>query len=102
MCSVDIVVCCTGYHALGLVHFFTCGRDEVKGWTIKRGKLAPQAAGVIHTDFERGFIKAEVQQYDDLHELGSEEAVKKAGKLRSQGKNYEVVDGDIMFFKFNA
>jgi obg-like ATPase 1 len=91
-----------GYQALGLIHFFTCGKDEVRGWTIRKGRLAPQAAGVIHSDFERGFIKAEVQAFADLKELGSEEAVKKAGKLKMQGKNYEVADGDIIFFKFNT
>jgi len=91
-----------GYSALQLIHYFTCGSDEVKGWTIKEGWLAPQAAGVIHTDFERGFIMAEVQAYEDLKELGSEEAVKKAGKLRQQGKKYVVQDGDIIFFKFNV
>jgi obg-like ATPase 1 len=91
-----------GYHALNLIHFFTCGRDEVKAWTIREGRFAPQAAGVIHTDFERGFIAAEVMAYDDLKELGNEEAVKKAGKYRMQGKKYVVQDGDIIFFKFNV
>uniref|UniRef100_A0A7S2V0U7 Obg-like ATPase 1 n=1 Tax=Fibrocapsa japonica TaxID=94617 RepID=A0A7S2V0U7_9STRA len=91
-----------GYHALQLIHFFTCGSDEVKGWTIRDGKLAPEAAGVIHSDFERGFICAEVQAFEDLKELGSEEAVKKSGKLRQQGKKYVVQDGDIIFFKFNV
>jgi obg-like ATPase 1 len=70
-------------------------RREQKGW------LAPQAAGVIHTDFEKGFICAEIMTYDDLKELGDEEAVKKAGKMRQKGKTYEVVDGDIVYFKFN-
>ncbi|EQC29639.1 GTP-binding protein YchF [Saprolegnia diclina VS20] len=91
----------TGYHALGLIHFFTAGKDEVRGWTVRKGRKAPQAAGVIHTDFEKGFIMAEVQSFADLKEHGSEEAVKKAGKLKQQGKNYEVEDGDIIFFKFN-
>lgn len=91
-----------GYQALGLIHFFTAGKDEVRGWTIRKGRLAPQAAGVIHTDFEKGFIKAEVQSFADLKEYGTEEAVKKAGKLKLQGKNYEVQDGDIIFFKFNS
>ncbi|RLN88625.1 hypothetical protein BBJ28_00006278, partial [Nothophytophthora sp. Chile5] len=90
-----------GYHALGLIHFFTAGKDEVRGWTIRKGRLAPQAAGVIHTDFEKGFIMAEVQAFADLKELGTEEAVKKAGKLKQQGKKYEMQDGDIVFFKFN-
>ncbi|KAF1335381.1 Dynein heavy chain, partial [Globisporangium splendens] len=78
----------TGYQALGLIHFFTCGK-EVRSWTIRKGRLAPQAAGVIHSDMEKGFIKAEVQAFADVKELGSEEAVKKAGKLKLQGKNYE-------------
>ncbi|CDJ59407.1 GTP binding protein, putative [Eimeria maxima] len=127
----------TGYHALHLIHFFTCGEDEVKCWTIRQGKLyhcigdeysktllgyntsvlkgvqvdplllcsgtkAPQAAGVIHTDFERGFICAEVYKYNDLVELGSENAVKAAGKYLQKGKDYVVEDGDIIFFKFNV
>jgi obg-like ATPase 1 len=88
-----------GYSALQLIHYFTAGADEVKAWTIKDGWFAPQAAGVIHTDFERGFICAEVMTYDDLKELGDEEAVKKAGKYRQQGKKYVVNDGDVIFFK---
>lgn len=91
-----------GYHALNLVHFFTSGRDEVKAWTIREGRFAPQAAGVIHTDFERGFIAAEVMAFEDLKELGNEESVKKAGKYRMQGKKYVVQDGDIILFKFNV
>lgn len=90
-----------GYHALHLIHYFTSGADEVRGWTIKDGWLAPQAAGVIHTDFEKGFICAEVMTFEDLKELGDEEAVKKAGKLRQQGKKYVVQDADVIFFKFN-
>jgi len=92
----------TGYHALELIHFFTCGEDEVKCWTIRAGTKAPQAAGVIHTDFERGFICAEVMKFVDFKELGSEGAVKAAGKLKQEGKNYVVQDGDIIFFKFNV
>jgi obg-like ATPase 1 len=92
----------TGYHALQLIHFFTSGPDEVRAWTIRRGTLAPRAAGTIHTDFEKGFIKAEVQSFDDLHELGSESVVKAAGKLRQEGRRYVVADGDVMLFKFNA
>mmetsp|Transcript_14155 Transcript_14155/g.53660 ORF Transcript_14155/g.53660 Transcript_14155/m.53660 type:complete len:118 (+) Transcript_14155:76-429(+) len=91
-----------GYKALHLVHFFTCGADEVKAWTVRANSTAPKAAGVIHTDFEKGFICAEVQKYSDLHELGSEAAVKSAGKLRTEGKTYVVEDADIMFFKFNV
>jgi len=96
----NIVV--TGYHALQLIHFYTAGPDEVKCWTIRDGWKAPQAAGTIHTDFERGFIKAEVYSFADLKELGSEAAVREAGKYRMEGKNYDVKDGDIIFFKFNV
>jgi len=92
----------TGYHSLSLIHFFTSGEDEVKCWTIRAGKKAPEAAGVIHTDFERGFIAAETMKYDDLIALGSEQAVKKEGKVRTEGKSYEVLDGDIIYFKFNV
>jgi obg-like ATPase 1 len=92
-----------GYAALNLIHFFTCGEDEVKCWTIRNGEKAPQAAGVIHTDFERGFISAEVMKYDDLVALGCDENnVKKEGKVRVEGKNYVVCDGDIIYFKFNV
>jgi len=92
----------TGYHTLDLVHFFTCGADEVKCWTIRRFTKAPQAAGVIHTDFEKGFICAEVMRYEDFKELGSESAVKAAGKFKQEGKTYSVNDGDIIFFKANT
>ncbi|KAF4662525.1 Obg-like ATPase [Perkinsus chesapeaki] len=92
----------TGYDYLDLIHFFTCGPDEVRCWTIQRGTKAPQAAGVIHTDMERGFICAETYRYEDIRELGDESAVKAAGKLHQNGKNYEVQDGDICFFKFNV
>mmetsp|Transcript_12460 Transcript_12460/g.13654 ORF Transcript_12460/g.13654 Transcript_12460/m.13654 type:complete len:394 (+) Transcript_12460:64-1245(+) len=92
----------TGYSALNLIHFFTGGEDEVKCWTIRRKTKAPQAAGTIHTDFERGFICAEVMKYDDFVTLGSEAAVKADGKYRQQGKEYIVEDGDICFFKFNV
>lgn len=91
-----------GYKALNLQYFFTCGHDEVRAWTIMKGTRAPQAAGKIHTDFEKGFIMAEVQKYDDFKELGTEAAVKTAGKYRQQGRNYIVEDGDIVFFRFNA
>jgi len=90
-----------GYHALQLIHYFTCGKDEVRGWTLKKGSLAPKAAGVIHTDFEKGFIKAEVYAFKDFKECGSVEDVKAKGKYRMEGKNYEVKDGDCIFFKFN-
>jgi len=89
----------TGYQALNLLQFFTCGPDEVRSWTIRKWTKAPQAAGVIHTDFEKGFICAEVMKYEEFKELGSEGAVKAAGKYRQEGKTYVVEDGDIMFFK---
>eukprot|EP01132_Coremiostelium_polycephalum_P000946 gene946-1198_t len=89
-----------GYHHLQLFHFFTCGADEVRCWTIQKGTKAPQAAGVIHTDFEKGFIMAEVMAYDDFFALKSESEVKAAGKYRMEGKNYVVNDNDIIFFKF--
>jgi len=91
-----------GYKALQLQYFFTAGEDEVKAWTIQRGSTAPKAAGRIHTDFEKGFIMAEVMKFADFKEQGSEAAVKAAGGYRQQGKNYIVEDGDIIFFKFNA
>lgn len=92
----------TGYKALNLCYYFTAGEDEVKAWTIQRGTKAPQAAGRIHTDFEKGFIMADVMKFADFKELGSENAVKAAGKYRQQGKTYVVEDGDIIHFKFNA
>ena len=91
-----------GYHTLQLIHFYTCGADEVKCWTIRKGWKAPQAAGTIHTDFERGFIKAEVYSYADWKSLGGVDKVKEAGKYRTEGKEYVVNDGDIIFFKFNV
>merc|ERR1712088_1244677 len=91
-----------GYKALGLQYFFTAGPDEVKAWTIQKGTKAPQAAGRIHTDFEKGFIMAEVMNFNDFKEEGSEAATKAAGKYRQKGKDYTVEDGDIIFFKFNA
>ncbi|KAJ1678898.1 Obg-like ATPase [Spiromyces aspiralis] len=91
-----------GYKAMNLIYYFTAGPDEVRAWTIRKGLKAPQAAGVIHTDFERGFIMAEVMTYPDLHELGSEAAVKAAGKYKQKGKDYVVQDGDVIFFKFNV
>jgi len=91
-----------GYKALQLMYFFTAGADEVKAWTIQKNTKAPQAAGKIHTDFEKGFIMAEVMKFDDFKEEGTEAACKAAGKYRQQGRNYTVEDGDIIFFKFNA
>ncbi|MFM7203017.1 MAG: redox-regulated ATPase YchF [Myxococcota bacterium] len=90
------------YNLLGLMTYFTAGVKEVHAWTIPRGCLAPQAAGVIHTDFERGFIKAEVYNYKDLVELGSEAAVRSKGLLRLEGKTYTMQDGDICHFRFNV
>ncbi|XP_078537672.1 obg-like ATPase 1 [Lissotriton helveticus] len=92
----------TGFAALQLEYFFTAGPDEVRAWTVRKGTRAPQAAGKIHTDFEKGFIMAEVMKYDDFKEEGSENACKSAGKYRQQGRNYIVEDGDIIFFKFNT
>jgi GTP-binding protein YchF len=90
------------YRLLGLRTFFTAGEDECRAWTIRAGAKAPEAAGTIHTDFEKGFIKAEVYHYDDLMALGSEKAVREAGKLRQEGRDYVVADGDVVFFKFNV
>jgi len=91
-----------GFESIQLVNFFTCGADEVRAWPVMKGSLAPRAAGVIHGDFEKCFIKAEVFKYADLKELGSELAVKGAGKYRMQGKTYVVEDGDILLIKHNA
>jgi GTP-binding protein YchF len=90
------------YRLLGLITYFTSGVQEVRAWTIKRGTKAPGAAGVIHSDFERGFIKADTYHCDDLFTYGSEQAVKEKGLLKSEGKEYVVRDGDILFFKFNV
>ncbi|WP_178842230.1 redox-regulated ATPase YchF [uncultured Treponema sp.] len=90
------------YHLMGLRTFFTGGADECRAWTIHNGDKAPQAAGVIHTDFEKGFIKAEVYSVEDLKKYGSEAEIKSAGKYRQEGKEYVVQDGDVMFFKFNV
>ncbi|PAV60117.1 hypothetical protein WR25_10289 [Diploscapter pachys] len=92
----------TGYKALQLEYFFTAGADEVKAWTIQKGTVAPKAAGRIHTDFEKGFIMAEIMKVADLMELGDEAKVKAGGKYRQQGKTYVVQDGDVILFKFNA
>jgi ribosome-binding ATPase YchF (GTP1/OBG family) len=90
------------YKLLNLQTYFTVGVKEVRAWTIDKGWKAPQAAGVIHTDFEKGFIKAEVMSYNDFVALGSEQACKEVGKLRVEGKEYVVADGDIMNFRFNV
>ena len=90
------------YHLLGLISFITAGEKEVRAWTIKKGTLAPQAAGKIHTDFERGFIRADVVKYDDLISLGDYNLCREKGKVISAGKDYVVEDGDIIVFKFNV
>ena len=90
------------YHLLSLQTFITAGEMEVKAWTFRRGWKAPQCAGVIHTDFEKGFIRAEVIKYEDYIRYGSEAAVREAGKMGVEGKEYEVQDGDIMHFRFNV
>ncbi|MDA9009525.1 DUF933 domain-containing protein, partial [Alphaproteobacteria bacterium] len=92
----------TGYGLLDLITFFTAGEKEVRAWTVFQGAKAPQAAGVIHTDFERGFIRAETIAYDDYIELGGENPAKEAGKMRAEGKEYLVHDGDIFHFRFNV
>ena len=87
---------------LGLQSYFTSGPKEIRAWTVRRGATAPQAAGVIHTDFERGFIRAEVYSIADLEAHESESAIKAAGKLRSEGKGYIMQDGDVVHFRFNV
>ena len=90
------------YKLLNLETYFTAGKVEVRAWTFHNGWKAPQCAGVIHTDFEKGFIRAEVIKYDDFIQYGSEAAVREAGKLNVEGKEYVVEDGDIMHFRFNV
>jgi hypothetical protein len=90
------------YHLLGLISFLTAGPKEVRAWTIKNGTKAPQAAGKIHSDFERGFIRAEVVPYDTLMKLGSCNAARENGLVRSEGKDYVMKDGDIVLFRFNV
>jgi len=91
-----------GYSLLELITFFTSGPKETRAWTIKTGARAPEAAGAIHTDFEKGFIKAETIAYDDFISLGGEHAAKDAGKMRQEGKDYVVADGDVLLFRFNV
>lgn len=91
-----------GYDLLHLLTFFTAGPKEVHAWTVRKGASAPDAAGVIHSDFEKGFIRAEIMQYDDLMRLGGEQAVKDNGLLRVEGKEYVIQDGDIVYFRFNV
>ncbi len=90
------------YNLLGLATYFTAGTDEVRAWTFKQGMKAPQCAGIIHTDFERGFIRAEIMSYDALEKYGSEKNVREAGKMRLEGKDYIMQDGDICYFRFNV
>ena len=91
-----------GYELLGLQTYFTAGVKEVRAWTVKQGATGPQAAGVIHTDFEKGFIRAEVVGYDDFILYSGESGAKEAGKWRLEGKDYIVKDGDVMHFRFNV
>ncbi|MEO2083445.1 MAG: DUF933 domain-containing protein, partial [Desulfurobacteriaceae bacterium] len=91
-----------GYRLLDLVTFFTAGEQEVKAWTVRKGTKAPQAAGKIHSDIERGFIRAEVIRYEDLLREGSLQACKERGLMRLEGKDYIVQDGDIIYFRFNV
>jgi ribosome-binding ATPase YchF (GTP1/OBG family) len=90
------------YSLLQLITYFTAGEKEVRAWTIRKGWKAPKAASVIHTDFEKGFIRAEVIKYDDFVKYGSEAAIKEAGKMGVEGKEYVVGDGDVMHFRFNV
>ena len=90
------------YHLLGLISYLTAGKPEVRAWTITRGTKAPQAAGKIHSDFERGFIRAEVISFDDLIACGSLTAAKEKGLVRSEGKEYVLNDGDVVLFRFNV
>src|SRR5690606_5567842 len=90
------------YDLLGLITYFTVGPKEARAWTIRRGTKAPQAAGVIHTDFERGFIRAETIKYADYDRYGTEAAAREAGAMRSEGKEYVVQDGDVLLFRFNV
>lgn len=90
------------YDLLGLQTFFTSGKDECRAWTFKKGMKAPECAGIIHSDFQKGFIKAEVMSFEDLKEYGSELKVKEAGKMRLEGKEYQMQDGDIVYFRFNV
>jgi ribosome-binding ATPase YchF (GTP1/OBG family) len=91
-----------GYRLLDLITFFTAGPKESRAWTIKRGTKAAAAGGVIHSDFERGFIRAETIAYDDFVVLGGEQAAKEAGRMRAEGRDYIVEDGDVLLFRFNV
>ncbi len=92
----------SAFSLLGLQTYFTAGEKEARAWTIRQGWKAPQAAGVIHTDFEKGFIKAAIYSCEDMFELGSEAALKGAGKMRLEGKDYIMQDGDVAEFRFNV
>ena len=98
--GLDRMIKCS-YALLGLISFLTCGPDECRAWTIKKGTKAPQAAGKIHSDFERGFIRAEIVAFDDLKACGSMAAAKEKGLVRSEGKEYVMQDGDVTLFRFN-
>jgi ribosome-binding ATPase YchF (GTP1/OBG family) len=91
-----------GYQLLGLITFFTAGPKEARAWTVHKGARAPEAAGVIHSDFERGFIRAETIAYEDFIACGGETGAKDAGKMRAEGKDYVVQDGDVLLFRFNV
>ncbi|MCB1736530.1 MAG: DUF933 domain-containing protein, partial [Gammaproteobacteria bacterium] len=91
-----------GYHLLGLQTYFTAGVKEVRAWTVNRGATAPEAAGVIHTDFQKGFIRAEVVHYDDFITHNGEHGAKEAGRWQLEGKDYIVQEGDVMHFRFNV
>jgi ribosome-binding ATPase YchF (GTP1/OBG family) len=91
-----------GYQLLGLLTYFTAGPKEARAWTVPKGATAPQAAGVIHTDFEKGFIRAETIAYDDYIRCKGEAGAKEAGRMRLEGKDYVVADGDVMHFRFNV
>ena len=99
--GLDRLIKCS-YSLLGLISFLTYGKDECRAWTIKKGTKAPKAAGKIHTDIERGFIRAEVIAYDDMIKCGSVAAAREKGLLRSEGKEYVVQDGDMIYFRFNV
>src|SRR5687768_8430481 len=91
-----------GYDLLHLITFFTAGPKEARAWTVEKGARAPEAAGVIHSDFERGFIRAETIAYEDFVACGGEAGAKEAGKMRAEGKDYVVQDGDVLLFRFNV
>ena len=99
--GLDRMIKCS-YALLGLISFLTCGSDECRAWTIKKGTKAPQAAGKIHSDFERGFIRAEIVAFEDLKSCGSMNAAKEKGLVRSEGKDYVMQDGDVTLFRFNV